>query len=116
MADTFTVYSPSDSSMIYGEGLTARDAAQEILSYDGARHEMRREGAFWTLFVNSASDQMVPAWANDKPLHAMVETEDEAWAEIALKVLYHGWGGTHPEAMTDAAFAAEAAQFAEDDA
>lgn len=51
---TYTVLSPA-SGTVYGRGMTAVDAAQEILGYDGHDYELRREGEAFQLFISRGS-------------------------------------------------------------
>lgn len=108
--NTFTVYRADDSSVIFGEHLTAVEAAQRILDHDDHRFEMRQDDGFWTLYVSDARGAMVPCWSNGRLCHALVETEEEAWAKIVPMILFHDWPG-HPAAMADDDFAAMQAEF-----
>jgi hypothetical protein len=119
MTTTYTVLSPA-SGTVYGRGLTAIEAAQEILGYDGHDYELRRDGDAFQLFVSRGSRNsyggnrgLTEAYAGDRLVRSYAATEDAAWIEIAAKVIGAGWDN-HPEAMTDAQYDETLAEIARD--
>lgn len=112
---TYTVFDSSDFNRIYGRGLTAVQAMNEILTYDGYRYEIRksefRGSVCWDLWHSDGSA------ASTRGARHMVKTvifsliEDEAHArqEIAEAVIVAGWNGL-PEVMNDEDFKAMLAE------
>jgi hypothetical protein len=92
-------------------GLTAKDVAIERLEHDGYRWEMRREPHGWQIYVSQHSANsglgartMNSARSGPAPhgqlLFSTAATEEDAWRELAPKVVFADWRGV-PEAMTD---------------
>jgi hypothetical protein len=84
---------------VIARGLSASDAATEIMTYDGCEIELRRdEDGGYTLW----SRQQVAnrPWATTR-FWSWNTDEDAAWEEIAGKVLATEWPSNYPDAMTD---------------
>jgi len=121
---TYTVYRHA-SDFVEGSGLTAEQAAEIILSHDGARWELRREPARWDIAgvpcwqvygpPPGGRGEWVPYYDGPPPhgraLEACAPTEAEAWAKIAPMVLTADWRGPFT-VMTDADFDAMMAELA----
>lgn len=75
-------------------GLTAGEAAHEILTGRGGRYEIRREADEYRLYV-SERGRMVPALAA-----SAASDEGAAWADIADQVIRQH-GDSRPYVMTD---------------
>jgi hypothetical protein len=116
MTTTYTVYSPA-SGTEYGRGLSAIEAADIVLSHDGASYELRHVADYdvgdqkcWQLFVNSASRRgMTECYTGPsgrtKLARAYAANQAEAWARIAEQVVMGCGDWRHtPEVMTDASY------------
>jgi hypothetical protein len=92
----------STTYTVLGSGLAAVDAAKVILGYDDYVCAIKKEGEFWYLYT-SALPRSSGA-SRGKLLKTMffstAATEEEAWEEIADKVLAYYWEG-RPVTMTD---------------
>jgi len=92
---TFTVYNPEDSSQVEGRGLTAEQAAEAILTYDGYAYEVREVDGVWQLFTSDGSANS-PRGARHlcgTTIFAAADGAGAAWTAIAAKVLResHNW-------------------------
>ena len=119
-ATTYTVYD-FNSGCERGRGLTAIEAAQEVLGDDGHDYELRLDGDAFQLFIsrgsrNSAGGNrgLTMAYAHKRLIRSYAETEEGAWAEIADQVINAGWE-SGPEVKTDAAYDAMQAAIAADE-
>jgi hypothetical protein len=82
-------------------GLTATEAANEILTYGGRSYEIRLIGGVRKLFVSHFSGEMVPARLNNRALAiSRAKTEEAAWEDIAKQVIAAQWYG-RPVAVPD---------------
>lgn len=111
MTDTrYTVFD-GNSCRVFGSGLTVTEAADEILSYDSRRWELRlnEDSAGWDLWSKGLNDP----WRRTA-LYSLEADYDTAWAEIAGKVIAAGWD-RHPDVMTDEDYAAIMRQADEDE-
>jgi hypothetical protein len=102
---TYTVLCPDGS--VLRRGLSAVDAAREILGYDGYDYDLRRDRCGWQLYISRFSrcspggnGGMVEAEARGKLIYSLAETEKEAWEEIARQVIASDWLGC-PIAVPD---------------
>lgn len=95
----YTVYSVVSGDAI-AQGLTAVEAMQEILGYDGHDYEIRRQDHGYQLFVSRGSRNsvaglglMTECWANNNLVCSSLEGEAAATEEIASLVLAAEWLG-----------------------
>ncbi len=103
---TYTVYSPAHGT-VYGENLTATQAAEIILTHDGHEFALReRKQSGFDLLVSRRSRNsqggpchMVQAWRSGRPIWSMEADPDKAWQDIAKQVITADWEGV-PEALT----------------
>lgn len=107
MTTTYTVYSPA-SGIVYGRGLTATQAAQEILSWDSNDYDLRYADGAYDLFVTrrwraafGGDGGYVQAWSGKRLIRSRAATEAAAWEEVAKLVIEADWD-RHPIAATDA--------------
>jgi hypothetical protein len=114
---TYTTIDRGSGEML-STGLTATDAAHEVLTDDGRSYELRRaeDGEGFDLW----SRQQVAnrGWGRTR-FFSLGATEGAAWAEIAQEVVdthdAHAPGSHGPEVMTDAQYREMLAQLAEDE-
>jgi hypothetical protein len=92
MTKTYTIIDAAGVSR--RSGLTAVEAVKEILGYDGYDFELRRAACGWQLYVSRFSrvshgnnGGLVEAYSRGKLIYSLAETEDEAWEEIAAKMI-----------------------------
>jgi hypothetical protein len=108
----YTVFNHTDSSVIYGRGLTAEAAMSEILTYDGREFEIHTVRAKPFTRRELYSRDRNSQWLSTGVL-SLADTRAKALREIALKVISARWD-RHPEAMPDQDFDAMVAQALED--
>jgi hypothetical protein len=86
---TYTVYKPWDSDVVLGEGMTAVEAAKEIIGYDDHVCEVRKEGKLWWLYTSLFSSSSPGGCGKivRTLFFSAADTEEEAWEEISAKVL-----------------------------
>jgi hypothetical protein len=118
---TYTVFDGNESSKIYGRGLTAEEAMNEILTYDGYRYEIvtsKFQGSVcWDLY-HSVDSEASTRGARDfvkTGIFSFIEDEARATHQIAERVIMAGWSRV-PDVMTDEAFDDMLAEVARDNA
>lgn len=101
---TYTVYD-TVSDVVLRRGLTAVEAAQEILVDDGRRYELRADHTYarngepqWLLFVGRGGE------SHDSLIGAYAPTAEAAWPEIADRVIARTRPSDPIIAMPDAEF------------
>ena len=106
--DKFTVI--SGSGVVQAEGLSADEAAVQVLTYDGHNYEIRpdADGGFWLWHTQRGGGGNVPMVRT--LIYSAAETEDEAQDEIFAEVLTKADWFDHQDVMTDAAYAAMVAE------
>ncbi len=94
--ETFTVTDPSNG--VRGRGLTAVEAAQEILGHDGHDYELLDAAGGFQLFVSRGSSNsfagnggLTAALINGGSVRSIAPSAAEAWAEIAPRILSASW-------------------------
>jgi hypothetical protein len=118
---TYTVFDTNDSSNIYGRGLTAEHAMNEILTYDGYRYEIRKSdfqgSVCWDLYHSDGSANSTRSARHlvKTGIFSLIDDEARAEQEIAERVIAAGWTGL-PDVMADEDFDAMLAQIAADEA
>ena len=96
-------------------GMTAREVAAERLIHDGSTYELRHEpDGDWQLYGSSnmpsaRTGAMVPLYDGNRLLYSLADTEADAWAELAPRVVNATWSRV-PDAMTDEDYAAMQAE------
>jgi len=113
----YTVYSPN-SGTVYGQGLTVREAASEILRYDDRAYEVVPDAKYegWWNLLRSPYSRSSGFKSDPTPLSGyfvQASSEDEAWDILAAKVVADDWNDGKEvglEAMTDEAFDAAMSQ------
>lgn len=122
---TYTVYS-MNSGTVEGRGLTAEQAADIILTNDGARYELRREDrggnatgeSAWSIYAPNPLGEWVPVYDGPSPhgrlLRVYAASEAEAWAKLASTVLTVDWRGGL-SCMADAEYDAMMAELASEE-
>jgi hypothetical protein len=89
---TYTLINTSGNKV--QRGLTAIEAANEILTHGGHRYEIRLAGGVWQLFVSYLSHEMVPARLPSRlPVISYAKTEEAAREDIAKQVIAARWSG-----------------------
>jgi hypothetical protein len=108
---TATTYTVVDyNGAVIARGLTAAEAADEILSDDGREWEVRpMEGGGWRIWRR----QQNRPWTATLVMSS-ADTKAEAEAEMFAEVCAARWPH-HPEAMTDARYAAMIADLEADE-
>ncbi|HEX5228759.1 MAG TPA: hypothetical protein VFW44_13665 [Bryobacteraceae bacterium] len=116
---TFTVYNPNSGTEL-GRGLTAAEAAQEILGHDGHDYELRRDGEAFQLFVsrgsrnaNGGNRGLTEAYSHSRLIRSYAATEAAAWEEIADQVIHAGWESVPVQVVSDADYDAMIAEIGE---
>jgi hypothetical protein len=120
-----TTYTLVDhNGTVLNQGLTAVEAMDEILTYDGYRYEIKDSYlnglVCWDLWHSDGSENSPRGASHMRPtiLHSFEEDEAKARQDIAEQLIKAGWSRM-PEAMTDEDYAAMmadlAAQEADDD-
>ena len=118
---TYTVFDANESNNIYGRGLTAEQAMDEILTYDGYRYEIQKSdfqgSVCWDLYHSDGSVASTRGACHmvKTVIFSLIEDEVQATREIAERVIAAGWSRV-PDVMTDEAFDAMLAEIAEDEA
>ena len=119
----YTVYN-YHSGAVKGRGLSVEQAAEIVLTYDGARYEVRREPvrydfndqSAWQLYVaRPGSRDYFLCWDGPSPHGRLIRdyaaSEAEAWAKLAPMVLTADW--PHPfGCVTDEEYDAMQAEIA----
>jgi hypothetical protein len=112
---TYTVFDPNDSSNIYGQNLTAIQAMEELLTYDGYAFEIREESwqgsTIWQLYHSdgSANSTRSARHLQKTVVFSLKKDKQQAHEEIALAVITANWPRL-PEVMSDDDFEAYKAQ------
>jgi hypothetical protein len=88
METTYTVYKPWNGEVL-GRGLTAIQAAKEIIGYGGYVCAIKREGELWYLYTSDISPIAGCARLLRTMFSSAAESTVEAWEEIAEKVIKH---------------------------
>ena len=116
---TYTVYNPNSGTEI-ARGLSAIQAAQEILGHDSHDYDLRREDDCFQLFITRGSNAsfggnggFTRAYSHGRLIFSGAATEDAAWEEIADQVIKAGWQSI-PQALTDDDYDAMRAEIARD--
>ena len=113
--ETYTTY--TDSSGIEGahRHLSAVDAMDNMLTYDGYRYEIRPEadGNGWRLWCSDGSENSTRGARHmvRTVVYSLDQSREFATFEIAERVIFAGWPRM-PECMTDEAFDAMLADIA----
>lgn len=93
--------------------MTAIEAAHEVLTDDGARYELRKDGDAWQLFGSNRQGIMVELWDGPAPygnlLRSNLVDESSAWHELAQRVIVAEWNDGL-SAMSDDDYAAMIAE------
>lgn len=98
---TYTVIDRSSGEALH-TGLTAREAAYEILTYDEREYEIRQdEDGGWTLW---SRHQVANRGWERTVLFSIHSNQGEAEADIFAQVIAADWP-RHPEVMTDTDYA-----------
>jgi hypothetical protein len=86
---TYTVFKPWDSDVVLGRGLSAVEAAKEIVGYDDHVCEVKKEGKLWFLYTSLLSRSSGAGCGKivRTLFFSAADTKEEAWEEIAAKVL-----------------------------
>jgi hypothetical protein len=105
---TYTVRAQDGS--VLRSGLTAVEAAQEILGYDGRVYDLRRDRFGWQLYISRFSrcsygghGGLVEAYSGNNLIYSLASSEDEAWEDVANQVIEAGLGGLTAEPDAEAA-------------
>jgi len=111
-----TTYTITTDSGVIERGLTAQQAADMILSADGYRWELRQESPEslgtkgWGLYRSRFSENST---FGAREMHycygyyVICDTHDDAWTEIARRVVERGafgWRGFHGDVTPDAEY------------
>jgi hypothetical protein len=96
-----TTYTVCDrEGYVKGRNLSAIDAADYILCYDGHAYEMRKVSHGYKLFVSRSSQNSVggllgftEAWCDSGQICSRSADEETARTEIAEQVISAGWPG-----------------------
>lgn len=100
-------------------GMSAEDVAIERLTHDGHEYKLQREpDGTWQFYCRNPHSHrpFSRAYAIGKLLYSCADTEDDAWAELAERIVFADWRDV-PIAMTDDKYRAMVAEIAaEDDA
>jgi hypothetical protein len=110
---TYTVINENSGEAI-ATGLTAADAAAEVLTDDSREFDIRaaEDGNGFDLWVRQ---QVANKGWTKTTIYSLEDDLDAAEADIFGKVINADWPH-HPEVMTDTQFAEMQAQFAADEA
>ena len=111
---TYTVI--SGSGVVKAEGLSANDAAREILTHDGHNYEIRpdADGGFWLWHTQRGGGGNVPMVRT--LIYSAADTEDEAQDQIFAEVVKKSDWFDHQDVMTDADYATMVAEAVEAEA
>ena len=115
MTTTYTIVDTVTGEMI-ATGLTAKQAADEVLSYDSRSYELRPEEDGEGFALWSRQQVANRGWTRTR-FFSLAGTEAEAWAEIAEEVVAthdaYAPGSHGPEVMTDQQYARMLAEISE---
>lgn len=100
----YTVYDPNNGYEI-ARHLTAQDAMDELLTHDGYRYEIKREGDAWVLYHSDGSEASMRGARHmiRTVVFSLADEEEVAREEIARAVIAAGWPHM-PECTTDEAY------------